>query len=303
MPNELFFHFYPSRFMAGIRGLNANEVKVYISLICRIYEHNGPIPWKPEILATYCEMRQSSFDKALDRLLRLEKLYVTDDGRLSNATCDAEISQRESKSKIARRAGKKSAEKRQENQGSEATGVQRPFNQWEGEGEEREVAYAPSLSCVTASGDASDTDSPPDEDSAGGAKRPPTPSRSARRAAEIDEAFEAFWAAYPHRGGVKKGKAPARKKWHAAIRSGADPAQIIAAAEAHHGDRRVIDGYARDPATWINQRGWEDEIEPPRAPQHGGFNAGQKPGRRAVASREVGLAAQRLFAASTGKPQ
>lgn len=239
MPNELFFAFYPSRFMAGIRGLSANEVKVYISLICRIYEHNGPIPWKPEILATYCEMRQASFDKALDRLLRLEKLYVTSDGRLANATCDEEIAQRMSKSKIARRAGKKSAEKRQTKQRAGATGAQRPLNQWEGEKREREVAYAPSLSLA--------------------------PPQAAARATSGDDAFERFWQAYPHRGGVKKGKQPARTKWRAAIRSGVDPEQVIAAAQAHHGDRRVIEGYARDPATWLNQRGWEDEIEPPRS--------------------------------------
>ncbi|PQO23103.1 hypothetical protein C2I36_09545 [Rhodobacteraceae bacterium WD3A24] len=126
MPNELWFPFYPSRFMAGIRGLSANEVKVYIALLCRIYEHNGPIPWKPEILATYCEIRPSSFDKALDRLLRLEKLYVTDDGRLSNETCDEEISQRSSRSENARRAGQKSAEKTQRNQRARPAGAERP---------------------------------------------------------------------------------------------------------------------------------------------------------------------------------
>ncbi|MFW5634996.1 MAG: DUF1376 domain-containing protein [Erythrobacter sp.] len=131
MAGELFFRFYPSRFMAGIRGLNAVEVKVYISLLCRIYEHNGPIENDPLVLATYCEVRRAAFDKALAKLLALGKLYETDDGLLSNRTCDDEISQRASKSEFARRAGVRSAQKRQKKQTPEATDVERPFNQRE----------------------------------------------------------------------------------------------------------------------------------------------------------------------------
>jgi len=63
--------------MAGIRGLNANEVKAYFCIVCRIMEHRAPVEEDREILATYCEMRQSSFDKALDRLIRLKKLRRT----------------------------------------------------------------------------------------------------------------------------------------------------------------------------------------------------------------------------------
>lgn len=131
MAGELFFRFYPSRFMAGIRGLNAVEVKIYISLLCRIYEHNGPIENDPLVLATYCEVRRAAFDKALAKLLALGKLYQTDDGLLSNRTCDDEISQRASKSEFARRAGVRSAQKRQKNQTLEETEAQRPFNQRE----------------------------------------------------------------------------------------------------------------------------------------------------------------------------
>lgn len=124
MSDELWFRLFPSKFMAGIRGLNANEVKVYISLLCRMYERGGPLKNDAEILSTYCEMRPSSFEVSLARLVRLEKIILTADGMLFNDAAKHEISRRESYSENAKRAGKKSAEKRQLNQHSEATDVQ-----------------------------------------------------------------------------------------------------------------------------------------------------------------------------------
>lgn len=131
--DELWFRFGPSKFMAGIRGLNANEVKVYICLLCRMYERGGPLRNDDEILATYCEMRPSSFAKARDRLIRLEKLFLTDDGRIFNATAAREIAWRASKSENSKRAGKISAEKRQQNQWPNATDAQPPLNHIEEE--------------------------------------------------------------------------------------------------------------------------------------------------------------------------
>ena len=83
-------------------------------------------------------MRVSSFEKALARLVRLEKLILTDDGRLTNALAEEEISRRASYSENARRAGKKSAEKRQQNQSPSPTGVQRAVNQEDKDKEKKE---------------------------------------------------------------------------------------------------------------------------------------------------------------------
>ena len=74
--------------------------------------------------------------------------------------------------------------------------------------------------------------------------------------------FQEFWDQYPHRNGAKKGRASAQKAWAKAIRARASPAQIIAGALRYANDRQVMAGYAKDPATWLNQKGWEDEIEP-----------------------------------------
>lgn len=81
-------------------------------------------------------------------------------------------------------------------------------------------------------------------------------------AAPLKVQFESFWNVYPHRGGAKKGKTPAYKKFVTAVNNAATPIDIIAGAVRYQGDRRVIEGYAKDPATWLNQKGWEDEIEP-----------------------------------------
>jgi biotin operon repressor len=73
--------------------------------------------------------------------------------------------------------------------------------------------------------------------------------------------FADFWNQYPHRNGAKKGKEAAIKAWRKAIRARASPQKIIAGALRYANDRQVIDGYAKDPATWLNGKGWNDEIE------------------------------------------
>jgi uncharacterized protein YdaU (DUF1376 family) len=77
------------------------------------------------------------------------------------------------------------------------------------------------------------------------------------------EGFDAFWQTYPHRGGAKKGRAIAERHFAAACKSGVDPAAIIAGANRYRSDRQVISGFAKDPATWLNQRCWADDVEPP----------------------------------------
>lgn len=90
-----------------------------------------------------------------------------------------------------------------------------------------------------------------------------------------DEKFDEFWQQYPHRNGAKKGKAAAQKAWVAAIKARASPDEIIGGAMRYANDRQVLQGYAKDPSTWLNQKGWNDDIEPdsPRIPSgahHGG---------------------------------
>jgi hypothetical protein len=90
--------------------------------------------------------------------------------------------------------------------------------------------------------------------------------RVSRNGAEKEQ-FEVFWRAYPSREQHANPKTPARKKFAAAIRSGADPADIVRAARAY---RAAIQATGTDPrfvaqaVTWLNQERWTDQ--PPPAP-------------------------------------
>jgi hypothetical protein len=78
--------------------------------------------------------------------------------------------------------------------------------------------------------------------------------------------FEDFWKAYPKRDGANP-KTPARKKFIAAIKSGAEADAIIAGARAY--DRaetekgNVGTPYIAQAVTWLSQRRWEDYAPAP----------------------------------------
>ena len=87
------------------------------------------------------------------------------------------------------------------------------------------------------------------------------PKGSQKKGSNFDEKFDAFWAAYPRRLGANPRK-PAREKFILAIRSGADPASIIAAAENYRREEersgKIGTPYVAQATTWLNQRRWED---------------------------------------------
>jgi uncharacterized protein YdaU (DUF1376 family) len=122
-----YFSFYPADFMNGVRGMSAQEVGVYMMLLCRIYEENGPVDFNPLRLSTYCGMRQATFENVVSKLLDLGKLEMVG-GTITNRRAEAEISKRADDLKNSSKAGKASAKKRQEKQRGAATDVQQPFN-------------------------------------------------------------------------------------------------------------------------------------------------------------------------------
>lgn len=67
--------------------------------------------------------------------------------------------------------------------------------------------------------------------------------------------FDGFWEVYP----AKKGKIAARKAFVKALKH-ADVETIIAGALRYRSDSRVVAGYVKDPATWLNGGHWEDEL-------------------------------------------
>lgn len=101
-------------------------------------------------------------------------------------------------------------------------------------------------------------------------KNPPTPlqgKRGSRRAYDYDQDpdFVRFWTAYPR----KVGKPAAFRAWQAAVKRGADPEVLIAAAERYHDDPSRKQDYTKHPGPWLNDERYNDQ--PDTARDVGGF--------------------------------
>lgn len=80
--------------------------------------------------------------------------------------------------------------------------------------------------------------------------------KSSAGRAERDENWETFYQAYPRH----VGKAGARKAWDAALKRGADPAELIAAAVRFGQETAGKEAkFIPHPQTWLNQGRHEDE--------------------------------------------
>lgn len=86
-----------------------------------------------------------------------------------------------------------------------------------------------------------------------------------------DETFDRFWSVYPR----KVAKGTARKAWTSALKRGASPTAVIAAAERyrdHHTAAGTEARFIRHAATWLNGENYDDEPEP--VPQQQAANGG-----------------------------
>lgn len=82
-------------------------------------------------------------------------------------------------------------------------------------------------------------------------------------------AFESFWKTYPKREGSNP-KEPARKRFMAIIKAGADPDAVIASARAYANEMRENKQfgtpYVAQAITWLNQQRWKDYTPAPDDP-------------------------------------
>jgi hypothetical protein len=93
-------------------------------------------------------------------------------------------------------------------------------------------------------------------------KQKPTPSSSSSSSSSSSKniytsAFEEFWSIYPS----KTGKGEAYKNWKRVNPDKQLTETILASVDAYKDSKRVKDGFVKNPATWLNQRCWEDEAE------------------------------------------
>lgn len=85
-----------------------------------------------------------------------------------------------------------------------------------------------------------------------------TTKRSRRKTGGYTSEFEQWWKAYPSRDGGKGSKFAASKAWSKALTLTTVDG-LIAATKRYADSPRVRDGFAKDAATWLNQRCWEDQ--------------------------------------------
>ena len=116
MSKSPYVPFYTSDFLSGTGGMTAATKGVYITLLCMIYEAEGPIPQRWDILARRCGCTLPAFKKAIADLESERKVEVTDDGIWSEK-CEKHITQRCERRSSAKAAAKKRWQKSEQKQG------------------------------------------------------------------------------------------------------------------------------------------------------------------------------------------
>lgn len=103
MGESPFIKFYPSDFLAGTSGLSPAERGVYITLLCLIYEADGPIERHDARLSRRCGSPKAAFQRTLEALIDEGKI-VEADGMLSNKRAEKAIVDRQNRSQTAAHA-------------------------------------------------------------------------------------------------------------------------------------------------------------------------------------------------------
>lgn len=115
MSKKRWFRFYIDAWLNGTFGMNPNEIAVYITVLCELYDHEGfVIRPDTDLMARRCGMRPTSFRKAFDTLVARGKLSLEGDMLTSKAVSE-EIKSRE---KVGEKSGEsrtKGTEKANEN--------------------------------------------------------------------------------------------------------------------------------------------------------------------------------------------
>jgi polyhydroxyalkanoate synthesis regulator phasin len=102
MGKKRWFRFHIDRWLNGTFGLTPNEIAAYLVVICELYDNDGFAQLNVDVMARRCGMRPSSFQKAIDELVRRGKLDVQR-GFVTNRTVTEEILERE---KLAQKSDK-----------------------------------------------------------------------------------------------------------------------------------------------------------------------------------------------------
>jgi hypothetical protein len=84
--------FFPAKYLIGTRGLTPEQKAVYWEVCALISEHDGPYPNDAHKIARGFEGTLARrVRRLIDELIALEKLHLTDDGKLDNGKASAEL--------------------------------------------------------------------------------------------------------------------------------------------------------------------------------------------------------------------
>lgn len=115
MTSSPYIPFYTSDFLGGTSGMTAATKGVYITILCLIYETEGPIPQSWETLARRCGCTLPAFKRAVEALVDDGKIEVTGEG-LWSEKCSKHLGQRRERQSSARSAAKTRWEKNERKQ-------------------------------------------------------------------------------------------------------------------------------------------------------------------------------------------
>lgn len=114
---------YQDDFLGGVRGMKAAEVGVYTVLLMEMYARGEALNMSNDRLARLCGIDKRAFLDILEMLIEEGKIIRLNCG-LWNERCENAFRSRTKMFEVNSEAGKKSAEKRNKNNGK----IQRPFN-------------------------------------------------------------------------------------------------------------------------------------------------------------------------------
>lgn len=244
-----FYKRYPGDYQRDTAHLSLAEHGAYGLLLDHYYSSEKPLPADLSMLHRICRAFTKPEQKAVDSVAGMF-FPVGADGLRHNARADKQIPQEQKGREAARQNGKNGGRPIQPTEPS------KPDIKTETE------PYQNPMGSDIKSGaePASKTPLTPKEQ-----EKKQEQTAIAQQAARFDE----FWSVYPNR----KGKAKALAKWR---RDGLDAIadKIIADVKARISrDRQWLDGYIPHGVTYVNGRGWEDDIEQvkPRLAAVGGY--------------------------------
>lgn len=228
-------------YLADTAHLSAAEHGAYLLLVMNYWQRGKPLPADDRKLARIARMSDAEWLESRDTLA---EFFHEEDGLWSHKRIAAEIAVAEEKTAKAKKAARASAEVRQAN-AQQMLSERSTDAELLGEVREENKEPLPETNNST-----------PNVRSIG---KPMRPVR--------DEMQERFWKAYPSRGDASNPKAPALEKFVRAVKAGADPEEIIAAAsryaEIERRAGRAGTEKVAQAMTWLNQRRWLDYAAAP----------------------------------------